>query len=59
MFTTLWHETNFGSRTRKYLEDKINDFQTNSKNIRDMHRGKSEFRRDYDLRDFHRNFNMS
>jgi hypothetical protein len=53
------------------LKDKSNDFQTNGKNVKDMHSGKSEFRRDYyprtnfvkddngDLRDFHRILSMS
>jgi hypothetical protein len=29
------------------LKDKINDFQANSKKVEEMHRAKSEFRRDY------------
>jgi hypothetical protein len=40
-----WH---FRKKKREYLKDKINELAMNSKNknIRDLHRGKNEFKRD-------------
>jgi hypothetical protein len=42
----------FRNKKREYLKDKINEFESNSKNknIRDMYRGITEFKKSYQPR---------
>jgi hypothetical protein len=40
----------FRTKKREYLKNKINEFETNSKNIRDMHRGIHKFKKGYQPR---------
>jgi hypothetical protein len=40
----------FRNKKREYLKDKINELATNSENIRDLYKGKNEFKRGYQPR---------
>jgi hypothetical protein len=39
-----------GTRKREYLKDKINELESNSKNIRDLYRGINQFKKGYQPR---------
>jgi len=48
----MYDNSQFRNKKKEYLKDKINELETNSKikNIRDLYRGISHFKKDYQRR---------